>query len=78
MNGEEIAIHEERAGVVHSIFECYLDGASLRKIVDMLFAKGIPSPTGNPRWTRAAMDKLLANKKYIPVIGMKVYLDLAF
>ena len=76
--GEEIAIHEERAGVVRSIFEYYLAGASLGKIVDMLFTKGIPSPTGNPKWTRAAVDKLLANKKYIPIVGMKVYLDTQF
>ena len=76
--GEEIAIHEERADVVRSIFEYYLAGASLGKIVDMLFAKGIPSPTGKPKWTRAALDKLLANKKYIPIVGMKVYLETQF
>lgn len=76
--GEEIAIHEERAGVVRSIFEYYLAGASLGKIVDMLFAKGIPSPTGKPKWTRAAVDKLLANKKYIPIVGINVYLDAQF
>jgi ribosomal protein L35AE/L33A len=46
--GEEIVIHEERADVVRSIFEYYLAGASLGKIVDKLFAKGISSPTGNP------------------------------
>ena len=78
LNGEEIAIHEERADVVRSIFEYYLAGASLGKIVDMLFAKGISSPTGNPKWTRAAVDKLLANKKYIPIVGMKIYLDAQF
>ena len=76
--GEEITIHEARADVVRSIFEYYLVGASLGKIVDMLFAKSIPSPTGNPKWTRAAVDKLLANKKYIPIVGMKVYLDTQF
>ena len=76
--GEEIAIHEERAGVVRSIFEYELAGASLGKIVDLLCTKGTPSPTGNPKWTRAAVDKLLANKKYIPIVGMKVYLDAQF
>jgi hypothetical protein len=78
LNGEEIAIHEERAGVIRDIFEHYLAGASLEKIVDVLFTKGIPSPTGNSKWTRAAVDKLLANKKYIPIVGMKVYLDAQF
>ena len=46
--GEEVAIHEENANVVRSIFEYYLAGASLGKIVDMLFARGITSLTGNP------------------------------
>ena len=76
--GEEVAIHEENANVVRNIFEYYLAGTSLGKIVDMLFAKGILSPTRNPKWTRAAVDKLLANKKYIPIVGMKVYLDAQF
>ncbi len=76
--GEGITIHEERANVVRSIFEHYLAGASLGKIVDMLFAKGIVSPTGNTKWTRAAVDKLLANKKYIPIVGVDVYMDAQF
>ncbi len=78
LDGEKIAIHEERADTVRSIFEYYLAGASLGKIVDMLFVKGVSSPTGKSKWTRAAVDKLLANKKYIPIIGMKVYLDTQF
>ncbi len=76
--GEEITVHEEKADVIRNIFEYYLAGASLGKIVDMLFAKGIPSPTGKPKWTRAAVDKLLANKKYIPIVGINVYLDAQF
>ena len=78
LDGEKIVIHEERADTVRSIFEYYLAGASLGKIVDMLFTKGTPSPTGNPKWTRAAVDKLLANKKYVPIVGIKIYLDVQF
>ena len=76
--GEEVAIHEENANVVRSIFEYYLAGASLGKIVDMLFARSVPSPTGNTKWTRAAIDKLLANKKYIPIVGVNAYMDTQF
>ncbi len=36
---EEIVIRKEKADVVRSIFEYYLAGASLGKIVDMLFAR---------------------------------------
>ena len=78
LDGEKTVIHEERADTVRSIFEYYLAGASLGKIVDMLFAKGVPSPTGNSKWTRAAVDKLLANKKYIPIVGIKAYMDVQF
>ena len=75
---DEIAIHEENANVVRSIFEYYLAGASLGKIVDMLFVNGVSSPTGKSKWTRAAIDKLLANKKYIPIVGVNVYMDAQF
>ena len=78
LGGEGIAIHEEKADVVRSIFGYYLAGASLGKIVYMLFAKGISSPTGNTKWTRAAVDKLLANKKYIPIVGISEYMDAQF
>ena len=78
MAGDEIIIHEERADVVRRIFECYLAGASLGKVVEMLKVKGIPSPTGNSQWTRAAIDKLLPNAKYIPIVGMERYMDARF
>jgi hypothetical protein len=78
LDGEKIVIHEERVNTVRSIFEYYLAGASLGKIVDMLFVRGVSSPTGKSKWTRAAVDKLLSNKKYIPIVGMKVYLDAQF
>ncbi len=75
---DEIVIHKERADVVHSIFRYYLAGASLGKVVDMLAAKGISSPSGNPEWARAAVDKLLSNAKYIPIVGLKSYMDAQF
>ena len=74
----EIVTHEGKAGVVRSIFASYLAGASLGKIVDMLYAKDIPSPSGNPKWGRAAVDKLLSNAKYIPIIGVETYTDAQF
>ena len=75
---EEIVVHEEKADAVRSIFEYYLAGASLGKIVDMLHAKDILSPSGNPKWGRAAVDKLLSNAKYIPIVGVRTYMDAQF
>ena len=75
---QEIIVHEEKADVVRSIFGYYLAGASLGKIVDMLHAKGILSPAGNLKWGRAALDKLLSNAKYIPIVGVRTYMDTQF
>ena len=44
----------------------------------MLYIKCILSPTGNPKWGRAAVDKLLANAKYIPIVGVETYMDAQF
>ncbi len=77
VNGE-VTIDNEKAVVVRSIFAYYLAGASLGKVVDMLFAKDISSPTGKPMWTRAAVDKLLGNAKYIPMVGLTTYMDVQF
>ena len=38
---EEIVVHGEKADAIRSIFEYYLAGASLGKIVDILHIKGI-------------------------------------
>lgn len=75
---QEIIVHEEKENVVRSIFEYYLAGASLWKIVDMLYAKGIFSLIGNPKCGWAAVDKLLANEKYIPIVGVETYIDAQF
>ena len=69
-----ITVHEEKADIVRGIFDDYLAGASLGKIVDLLFKRGVASPTGKAKWTRAAVDKLLANKKYI--LGRQSHTDL--
>ena len=36
------------------------------------------NPTGKAKWTRAAVDHLLSNGKYIAVIGMEKFMDAQF
>ena len=60
----KLAIDPDEARVVCWIFERYLAGDSLGKIVAGLEQQGIPSPTGRPKWSREAIDKLLSNEKY--------------
>lgn len=73
-----LEIKENKAKVVQKIFDYYLAGASLGKVVDMLYAKQIPSPTGKVKWTRAAVDHLLSNSKYIAIVGLDSFMDVQF
>ncbi len=73
-----LEINETTAGVVRSIFDYYLAGASLGKVVDMLSTERILSPTGKQKWTRAAVDHLLSNSKYIAIVGLETYMDVQF
>lgn len=60
----ELTVNPDEAQVVCWIFEQYLSGNSLGKIVAGLEQRGIRSPTGKARWNRDAIDKLLSNEKY--------------
>lgn len=54
---------ENEAQVVQIIFDYYLAGASLGKVVNMLYEKHIPSPTGKAKWTRAAVALIYSSIK---------------
>lgn len=70
-----LEINEREAGVIGEIFHYYLAGASLGKAVNMLSTKRIPSPTGKEKWTRASVDHILSNPKYITLVGFEIFLD---
>lgn len=78
LSADQLIIDEKAADTVRKIFSYYLAGASLGKVADMLFIGGVPSPTGNPKWTRAAINKFLPNAKYIPLVGFELYADVQF
>lgn len=67
VNGEngELIIDEKQAKVVRLIFKMYLSGATSIGIVKELEKLGIKSPTGNDKWTKSSIDKMLVNEKYI-------------
>ncbi len=70
-----LEINEDSADVVRKIFAYYLAGASLGKVADMLYAQQVPSPTGKARWTRAAIDHILSNSKYVSIVGLQSFMD---
>ena len=60
-----VSVNEEEAKIIKMIFELSINGNSLEKIQRILFEKQIPSPSGNQKWSRAGIDKILTNEKYL-------------
>ena len=77
-SGGTLEVNKDEANIVSMIFDFYMAGASLGKVVDMLYAKQIPSPTGKAKWTRASVDHLLSNGKYVAGVGLEKFLDAQF
>ena len=59
-----IFVEPQQAEVVKKIFRRYLNGDSLGGIADFLFGQEVLSPTGQERWTRPTISKLLSNSQY--------------
>lgn len=71
-----LEIVPEQAAVVQNIFNWYLQGDSLHRIVSKLYELKIPSPAGKEKWTAATINKLLSNEKYTgDVILQKTYIQ---
>ena len=78
-NSGRITIDKAQAEVVQMIYREYLAGNSLGGLIKMLESKQIPSPSGNTKWGRAAIDKLLSNSKYVPhIISLEQYTEVQF
>ena len=78
ISGGTLEVNKDEASIVSMIFDFYMAGASLGKVVDMLHSKQISSPTGKLKWTRATVDHLLSNGKYVAVVGLEKFLDVQF
>lgn len=63
-----IFVDPKQAEVVKAIFQRYSNGDSLGGIADFIFEQEVLSPTGQERWTRPTISKLLSNYKYIGYI----------
>jgi hypothetical protein len=60
-----LVINEAETEIVREIFEQYISGSSLGQIAALLAKQSGLSPTGNVKWNRQAISKLLSNEKYI-------------
>lgn len=65
--------------VVQRIYQRYIDGASLGVIAAELEADQVIAPSGNPKWSRSVIDKILSNGKYVPyAIPMELFVAAQF
>jgi len=60
-----LTINEAEAVNVRLIFQLYLEGLGIVKIVHYLRDNGITSPTGKAIWSKTTIDNILKNEKYI-------------
>jgi site-specific DNA recombinase len=59
-----VAGYPAHVRAVRFIFDWYDRGRSLDAIAAELYARAVPSPTGQSSWSRAALRKILRNRKY--------------
>lgn len=65
--------------VVQKIYQRYVDGASLGSIAAELETNHIVAPSGNAKWSRSVIDKILSNGKYVPyAIPMELFVAAQF
>ncbi|RCX21103.1 recombinase [Anaerobacterium chartisolvens] len=78
-NDGSVTVDKTQAKAIQMIFSEYLNGNSLGGLARMLESLGIPSPSGNKCWGRAAIDKLLSSSKYVPlIISLELYTTVQF
>ncbi len=55
----------EEAEVIKKVFSLYLDGYSVNQIVEYLEGKGIENKSGKTKWSKATIQNMLSNEKYV-------------
>lgn len=61
------SIDEKQARIVRLIFSLADEGLSIRRIIDDLLKRGIPSPLGRERWGHGTVAGMLRNEMYIGI-----------
>ncbi len=74
-----VRLNAAQAAVIQKIYQRYVDGASLGVIATELEANQITAPSGNLKWSRSVIDKILSNGKYVPyAVPMELFVAVQF
>lgn len=72
-NGQLVIVPEE-AEIVRMIFRLFMEGQSYSQICRILEDSGVKTVTGNTKWARCVVEKMLSNEKYMgDVLLQKTY-----
>ena len=63
-DGGNPQVNSDQAEAVRSVYDQYLQGASLRMIKLSLEGKAVPNPTGGAKWDISQIRSILGNEKY--------------
>lgn len=79
MTDNNVQIVASEIEVVQRIYRRYVDGASLGGIAAELEADQVVAPSGNVKWSRSVIDKILSNGKYVPyAVPMELFVAVQF
>ena len=62
--GKRLEVDPEAAATIQRIYQRYVEGVSLPKMIDQLNREEVPSPRGTP-WTKNTVDRILRNERYL-------------
>lgn len=60
----KLFVKDNEAEVVKLICKLYLEGYSVDRIIEQLYQKRIPSPSGNEKWAKKAITNILEKEEY--------------
>ena len=61
----QIKFDPEKAAIVQSIFQKYLDGMSMHQIAREMMEAGVPNANHKSNWSHGTVGKILQNKRYL-------------
>ncbi len=67
-----LIINKYQGTVVRLIFQLFLNGYSVLRIIDYLREENIPSPTGKDMWNKHTIEVILKQKKYTGDTELKI------
>ena len=74
----EIVADIQKLKILGLIYDAYLSGLSLGGVSEMLFAKQVPTSSGKDRWATTVLFDILADDRYVHLVGLERFIAARF